>query len=136
MQTSPSSPALDLLGTEDYVSFTTYRASGAPVATPVWIAQLGDALVFTTDGGSGKVKRLRRESRVVLTACSRSGEIAPDAVPVAAHAVVVDDREGIADTIRAITAKYGAAAERIFGSLEAALDSSRVAVRITRAVAE
>jgi hypothetical protein len=50
---------IDDVAGERFVSLTTFRRDGTPVATPVWIARDGDALVVTTPADSGKVKRLR-----------------------------------------------------------------------------
>jgi hypothetical protein len=77
------------LGRHQFVSLTTFRRSGQPVPTPVWIAPDGDALVVTTPADSGKVKRLRHDPRVELRPCTRSGKVAPDAPTVAAVARVV-----------------------------------------------
>ena len=45
-----------------YLSLTTFRADGTPVATPVWLVRDGDALLVMTDPASGKAKRLRSDS--------------------------------------------------------------------------
>ena len=49
-----------------FVSLTTFRRSGTPVSTPVWVGRHGDGLVVLTPVGSGKVTRLRSDPRVVL----------------------------------------------------------------------
>ncbi len=79
------------LGDEKFVSLTTFRASGEPVPTTVWIARDGDALVVTTPAGSGKVKRLREDARVELRPSSRFGKVADDAPVVRGTAEVLDD---------------------------------------------
>ncbi|MDT0352926.1 PNPOx family protein [Pseudonocardia charpentierae] len=38
---------IDDVAGERFVSLTTFRRDGTPVATPVWIARDGDALVVT-----------------------------------------------------------------------------------------
>ena len=92
------------MAAHDFVSLTTFRRSGDPVATPVWVAEEGDALVVTTPAGSGKVKRLRRDPRVELRPCSRGGKVAETAPTVSAHAsVVAPDARSEA----ALRAKYG-----------------------------
>ena len=68
-----------------FVSLTTFRRSGTPVATPVWIARDGDALVVTTIVDSGKVKRARRDPRVELQPCTRRGTVADGATTVGAE---------------------------------------------------
>ncbi|GGT51935.1 PPOX class F420-dependent oxidoreductase [Streptomyces purpureus] len=62
-----------------YVSLTTYRKNGTPVATPVWFALDGEELVVWTRSDSWKVKRLRNDPRVVVTPCDARGRIAPGA---------------------------------------------------------
>ena len=56
-----------------YVSLTTFRRTGVPVATPVWAAPDGHTLVVWTRGDSGKVKRLRHTSRVTVAPCDVRG---------------------------------------------------------------
>jgi len=95
--------AFDALGKERFVSLTTYRRSGEPVSTPVWVASDGDALVVTTPADSGKVKRLRHTPRVELRPCSRTGRVRDGAPPVAGTAQVLSDsvsRERLTGLIR------------------------------------
>ena len=93
------------LADEAFVSLTTFRRSGDPVATPVWVARDDDALVVTTGADSGKVKRLRRDGRVELRPCTRSGAVADDASTATGTAVVVET--GQEGPMAAIRAKYG-----------------------------
>lgn len=95
---------LDDLAGEPFVSLTTFRRDGTPVATPVWIARDGDALVVTTVAGTGKVKRLRRNPRVELRPCSRRGEVPPGAGMASGTAEVVAQSPGHVDALRR---KYG-----------------------------
>jgi PPOX class probable F420-dependent enzyme len=89
--TTAASPALADLGREPFVSLTTFRRSGVPVSTPVWVARDGDTLVVTTPSTSGKVKRIRHSPRVQLTPCSRTGKVAEGALPADGVAEVVED---------------------------------------------
>lgn len=89
---------------EQFVSLTTFRRTGAPVATVVWIARDGDALVVTTVADSGKVKRLRNDPRVELRPSNRRGAVVDDA-PVAtgvAEVTAPDER-----STAALRRKYG-----------------------------
>ncbi|RYG76264.1 PPOX class F420-dependent oxidoreductase [Yimella sp. RIT 621] len=80
------------LSDEKYLLLTTYKKDGTPVSTPVWIAALPDGRAgFTTDYDSWKVKRLKRNPKVMLQPCSVRGEPVPgsaitDAIAVAAPA--------------------------------------------------
>ena len=85
-------PVTDLLSLADerFVSLTTFRRTGEPVSTPVWIARSGDGLVVLTPSDSGKVKRLRHDPRVVLRPCGRFGAVADGAPTVSGRARVGD----------------------------------------------
>jgi PPOX class probable F420-dependent enzyme len=81
-----------------FVSLTTFRRSGAPVSTPVWVSRDGDLLVVLTPVGSGKVKRLRHDPRVEIAPCGRFGAVADGVQPLRGVAEV---RESPADLFRA-----------------------------------
>ena len=49
---------------ERVISLETYRKNGQPVRTPVWFLRENGLLYVYTDDSTGKVKRLRRNSRV------------------------------------------------------------------------
>ena len=117
---------------EQFVSLTTFRRSGAPVATVVWIARDGDALVVTTVAESGKVKRLRNDPRVELRPSNRRGAVV-DGAPVATGAAEVtapDER-----STAALRRKYGLQYRLITGfeRVLARGRRQRVILRITAA---
>ena len=58
-----------------YLSVTTFRRSGEPVATPVWFVQEGGRLYVDTDGASGKAKRIRANPHVLVAPCTASGKL-------------------------------------------------------------
>lgn len=97
----------DRLAGEPFVSLGTRRRNGELVRTPVWMAADGPDLVVTTEVSTGKVKRLRREPRVVLQPCSRTGTIAPDSPTVEAHGVVDESPSGAASAQASLRRKYG-----------------------------
>jgi PPOX class probable F420-dependent enzyme len=101
-----SAAALAGLADERFVSLTTYRRTGEAVSTPVWIARDGGDLLVTTPKESGKVKRLRNDSRVQLRPCSRTGAVKDDAVAVDAHAMIADDDQSRALLTRVFGGKY------------------------------
>jgi len=91
---------------EKYVSITTYRKNGDAVSSPVWIAPLSDGTAgFTTEDGSGKVKRIRNNPQVTLQACSVRGAVKPGTPVVQATAEVLlgADAQPVRD---AIAGKY------------------------------
>lgn len=95
------------LGAQRFVSLTTFKQDGTPVATPVWITPDGAALVVTTPADSYKVKRLRHDPRVLLVPCTRSGKVAEDAQPVAGSAEIVTDPAQTARMTGLVRRKYG-----------------------------
>ncbi|MBN1173112.1 MAG: PPOX class F420-dependent oxidoreductase [Micromonosporaceae bacterium] len=84
---STSAPAQQL-GSEKYVLLTTYRRTGVPVATPVWVAQDGSALVVWTVTDSGKVKRIRNNPEVAVAPCTARGK--PLGLAIAGRAAILD----------------------------------------------
>jgi hypothetical protein len=104
---TPSPASVADLAREDFVSLTTFRRSGAPVSTPVWVAADGDALVVTTPADSGKVKRLRHTPHVELRPCGRGGGVADGVVPTAAVAHVLTDPAEHERHAAALRGKYG-----------------------------
>lgn len=95
------------LGDERFVSLTTFRRTGEPVSTPVWVVRDGDELLVTTPDDSGKVKRLRHIARVELRPCSRSGSVPDDAVPVPGDARLVTDRAEVERLSGLFADRYG-----------------------------
>ena len=87
-----------------YVSVTTFRRSGAAVATPVWAAPDGDSLVVWTRADSGKVKRLRHTSRVTVAPCDVRGRVSGTAVEGNGELVPDADRPR---ALAALRRKYG-----------------------------
>lgn len=116
-------------GEQAFVSLTTFRRDGTPVATAVWIARDGDRLVVITPAGSGKVKRLRRNSAVRMAPCSRRGTVEPDAPTVTAVAQVRDEPAEVERVRAVLRAKYGAE-YRIFMTAERVVTLMRPTPRV------
>jgi hypothetical protein len=97
------------LGDEKYVSFTTYRRNGDAVTSPVWLAPLDDGRVgFWSSSGSGKAKRLRHTSKVVLQPSDARGKVKEGSASVTGTAVIVSAGDATyAEVQRKIVAKYG-----------------------------
>jgi uncharacterized protein len=74
-----------------YLSITSYRRDGTPVATPVWFVQEDGRILVETDGGSYKVKRISRDSHVSVAPCSAMGRIHGQAI--VGRAEVLPDSE-------------------------------------------
>jgi PPOX class probable F420-dependent enzyme len=60
---------------------TTYRRDGSGVATAVHLAVAGDHGYFGTASDAAKVKRMRRNSKGLVTPCSARGKATGPAFP-------------------------------------------------------
>ncbi|MEU1278623.1 PPOX class F420-dependent oxidoreductase [Streptomyces sp. NPDC005805] len=88
-----------------YVSVTTYRKNGTPVATPVWFAVDGGELFVWTRSDSWKVKRLRNDPRVKITVCDVKGRI-EDGAPSAEGTARLLDEAGTRAVRKLLARKY------------------------------
>lgn len=73
-----------------FIALTTYRRDGSAVATPVWFALCGGALAVRTAAATGKVKRLRRDGRVMLAPCTFKGRSTGPAIAARARVLAVN----------------------------------------------
>ncbi|GAB3590787.1 PPOX class F420-dependent oxidoreductase [Angustibacter peucedani] len=125
------------MGGERFVSLTTFRSSGEPVSTPVWIGRDGDGLVVLTPAGSGKVKRVRHDARVELRPCNRFGRV-PDDAPAASATASVHEEPPAVDRARAaiaraypVESRLVLGLERLVQRLRGRAPARRVALRIS-----
>ncbi|MEU9252266.1 PPOX class F420-dependent oxidoreductase [Streptomyces sp. NPDC048270] len=79
------------LGKARYVSLTTFRKDGTPVATPVWAVADGAELYVWTRSDSWKVKRIRNSGRVAVTACDVRGRVVEGAPVHEGEARLLDE---------------------------------------------
>jgi len=62
------------LAHERYISLTTFKRDGTPVSTPVWVvSDDGRRLLVWSGARTWKVRRLRRDSRVLVAPSSFRG---------------------------------------------------------------
>ena len=102
----------DRLAASKYLSLTTFRKSGAAVATPVWLAADSNHLYVITERTSGKAKRLRNSGRVLLAPCDSRGRMKGD--QVAGSGKVLDDPADVKAVLGRIEKRYGWMA-KLFG---------------------
>ncbi|MFF5443936.1 PPOX class F420-dependent oxidoreductase [Streptomyces sp. NPDC012888] len=97
---------LEELGRGKYVSLTTFRKDGTPVATPVWAVADGGELYVWTRTDSWKVKRIRNDARVALSPCDVRGRVT-DGAPVAEGTARLLDDQGLHRVRKLMARKYG-----------------------------
>jgi len=83
----------------------TYRRDGREVRTPVWIAEVEPNYYVFSEGGAGKVKRIRANARARLAACDWRGR--PSSGWLDAHARLVEEPELVERAYAALRRKYG-----------------------------
>jgi PPOX class probable F420-dependent enzyme len=82
----------------------TYRRDGTPVPTPVWAAEADGCLYVRSERASGKVKRLRRDPRILIAPCTVRGK--PLGAPFEATGRMLSTGEE-PDAERALAERYG-----------------------------
>ncbi|MEU3774932.1 PPOX class F420-dependent oxidoreductase [Streptomyces sp. NPDC032472] len=96
---------LEELGRSPYVSLTTFRKDGTPVATPVWAVVEGGELYVWTRSDAWKVKRIRNNGRVTLAACDVRGRVEEGAAVLEGRARLLDEA-GLKRVRRLLGRKY------------------------------
>jgi PPOX class probable F420-dependent enzyme len=93
---------------EKYVATTTWRKSGAAVATATWVTALdGGRVGFWTSSASGKCKRLRNSPQIALQPSDPRGRVKAGSQPVEGTAQLVTAGADFDAIQRGIRAKYG-----------------------------
>lgn len=82
----------------------TYRRDGTPVPTPVWAAEQGGRLYVRSERTCGKVKRLRKDPRVLIAPCTVRGK--PLGPPFEARGRLLEPHEE-PHAERALVRRYG-----------------------------
>jgi PPOX class probable F420-dependent enzyme len=103
MQTQTT--AFAQLNKASYISLTTFRKNGEPVATPVWFAERGGTLYLFTFPSAGKVKRIRHTARVTVAPCTATGKVNGPASEGVARILTEPADEALAE--RTLAKKYG-----------------------------
>ncbi|WP_404954619.1 PPOX class F420-dependent oxidoreductase [Streptomyces sp. 147326] len=96
---------LEELGRARYVSLTTFRKDGTPVATPVWAVADGGELYVWTRTETWKVKRIRNNGRVAVTACDVRGRV-QEGAPVREGEARLLDEAGLRRVRKLMSRKY------------------------------
>ncbi|MGW7333260.1 PPOX class F420-dependent oxidoreductase [Streptomyces sp. NPDC054840] len=96
---------LEQLGRARYVSLTTFRKDGTPVATPVWAVADGGELYVWTRSDSWKVKRIRNNGRVTVTPCDMRGRVEEGAQAREGEARLLDEA-GLRRVRKLMSRKY------------------------------
>jgi PPOX class probable F420-dependent enzyme len=96
---------LGRLGDARYLSLTTFKRDGTPVACPVWVvSDDGRRLLVSTGADTGKAKRLRRDPRVLVAPASATGKLRGEQIEARGRFLDAVEGERVTKLIRD---KYG-----------------------------
>ncbi len=96
------------LADEKYVSVSTFRKSGVPVATPTWVVALDDGrLGIWTSSSTGKAKRLRNDPRILLQPSDARGRVKQGTAVTEGQAQLVTTGPDFEAIQAEVKAKYG-----------------------------
>jgi len=91
---------------QKYISLTTFRKTGAGVATPVWFGEEDGKLYVMTRSDMGKTKRIRNNPQVRIAPCTIRGKVTGTEFAATARILPAEEQERAR---RAIRHKYWAA---------------------------
>ena len=97
----------DEVSKAQYVLLTTFTKDGRPKPTPIWIAPDGDRALVITEKNAWKVKRIRNNAQVMVSPCTRMGEVTGEWV--SGQASIDETPEGIALVETLLRRKVGIA---------------------------
>jgi len=93
----------DTIRGQKYISLTTFRKTGAAVATPVWFGEDDGKLYVMTRSDMGKTKRIRNNAQVKVAPCTIRGKVTGAEVAATARLLPED---AFARARKTITRKY------------------------------
>lgn len=98
----------DELAAGKYMALTTFRRTGDPVSSPVWVVPLEDGRVgFWTAMGSGKTKRLAHTPRVVVQPSDARGRVTAGSTALEGTAEMVRSGAAFDEVSAKVKEKYG-----------------------------
>ena len=84
---------------QKYISLTTFRKTGAAVATPVWFGEDRGKLYVMTRSDMGKTKRIRKNPQVKVAPCTIRGKVTGEEFAATARILPPVEHEHARETI-------------------------------------
>ena len=91
--TEPAAGSLEARFPGRYLNITSFKRDGTGIDTPVWFASDGARLFAFTDLRSAKIRRIRRNPKVLVAPCWPWGQLRGE--PRQAHAEVLTKTEDL-----------------------------------------
>lgn len=104
-ETKSANPFPTLQGYKN-VNLTTFRKSGEPVVTPVWYVVIDGKLYVRTQVDAGKVKRIRREERILLAPATLAGKALGTDIEARVRILGVGEEELTQKAMKTLASKY------------------------------
>jgi uncharacterized protein len=101
---APRTGSVEQVARHKRALLTTFRRNGTPVSTPVWAAFADGRLYVRSERTSGKLKRLRNDTRALVAPCTVRGKPLGAPFEARVRALAVAD-EAVAE--RALARRYG-----------------------------
>ncbi|TDZ79913.1 Pyridoxamine 5'-phosphate oxidase [Mycobacteroides salmoniphilum] len=119
---------IDTVAAGRYILLTTFTKDGVPKPTPMGFVAEGDELLLTTSANTWKVRRVRRDRKVRVAVCTRSGRVIS---PVSdATAVIVEDPASVARIRASVVKRYGLPSRIVTAWLDRR-NGARVGISVT-----
>ena len=96
---------LESIGKSKYMALQSYKKNGEGKITPVWVCLLDGKLYVNTSAESWKVKRIRRNNRIMI--CSSNGMGTPKSEWVPAQVTIHEEAPLVDKVTKAMIKKYG-----------------------------
>ena len=88
----------EALAHERFISLTTFRKNGAPVATPVTKLTLHEGKLYIVTGvTTGKMKRLQHTTRAQVAACKSNGQLTGATMDAKVRILSADETRSLFD---------------------------------------
>ena len=100
MDTPLSTTSFDSVVNARTILLTTFKRDGSPVGTPIWFVVRNGIIYATTVSTSGKVKRIRNNSHVLLAPCTQSGKVIGPTYEGKARVLTEQDKRDVLGVIR------------------------------------
>lgn len=113
----------------EYVNLTTFRKNGEAVTTPIWFVVVDGRLYATTSPGSGKMKRIRNNARVVVAPATSWGAPRGESIEGVARDVE-NEPTGCAEAALHQKYRVGLGLIQTFGRGEMAQEIGRVVLEV------
>jgi PPOX class probable F420-dependent enzyme len=123
-------PNLAQFEKQQYINVETFRKNGVGVKTPVWFVQDGSTLFVWTDTGTGKAKRIRNNSKILIAPCESNGKLLGDWMPATAS---VDDSDAAVQRLSGMMGKKYGFMYTLFGLLGRMRKSKYTCIKIQAA---